>query len=523
MIILNTGTEIFDNNQNVYVLGDIIGSGGFGYVFKAIRKSDNKTFAVKTMLPSFGNNDDQLVFENEIALATKIVGENIIHYEFVNDGKILPNYPPYIIMEYANHGTLKELIRSRNKELFSNQQIISMFKQLVNGMNIINKTFVHRDIKPDNILICDSTLKITDFGLSKIAAESTRTNSFKGWGTYLYMSPEAWILAPNKMQMDIYSMGIVFFQIASLQYPYNSEMSTVEECKRVHLYGAIKNLSQLNPNLSSTIISVINKMLEKADQNRFKNWSEILAFLEKNEDQKKLSSIVSSLIEIKSAADVRKQKEIEAFQKQKQEENEFYNLVKSQFENEIWDTIIKVANEYNDSCASNDKFTSLRVSPANEPKYYYEFRTPFKERIVLGLWVVYENSLQKKQFNYGAFIDKNREDIYGRQTQMVNYTLTHNNKPVIGLAKIFSEETRLGFNLILLKSGGLYGDWVIMRNKNNFSAITGNMRQEPFAFDFDELPREIDNQHTTGNYSYTTETYTKEKFMQILFSIFKKS
>lgn len=188
MIMLNKGTIIFDKRGNEYELQDIIGNGGFGYVFKAVRKHDCKSFAVKTMLPSFQDNTDQIVFENEISLSTEINGENIIHYEFVNDGKILPDFPPYIIMEYADGGTSANLIKRRNQELFSNSEIISMFKQLAKGMKIINEKLVHRDIKPHNILICDNQLKISDFGLSKIASANTRSRSFKGWGTYLYMA-----------------------------------------------------------------------------------------------------------------------------------------------------------------------------------------------------------------------------------------------------------------------------------------------------------------------------------------------
>ncbi len=524
MTILNIGSKICDNKNNEYELIDIIGRGGFGCVFKAKRKTDNKYFAVKSMLPSFGDGNDQYVFENEIDAASKISGNNIIKYEFVNDGKILPEYPPFIIMEYANNGTLKNLLSERNNQHFSNEQIISMFTQLANGMKIINQKLVHRDIKPENILIDGNSLKITDFGLSKIVTENTRTYTFKGWGTYLYMSPEAWTFAPNTIQMDIYSMGIVFFEIASLQYPYNSKMDTIEECKRVHLNSGIKSLYSLNPNLSPTIVSVINKMLEKSEKRRFKNWDDIISFLNKNNDKSnQLSNIVNSLIINKNEADIKKQRETEARQKQMQAEKEFYDLVKSQLNNDILASVNKMIESYNSNCADDDKFTPIRIGQSNAPKFYYEFRTQFRERIVIGLWAIKENSLQREEFNTWALVDNYREDIFGPRTYTANYTLTYNDKPVIGLVNIFSEDTSLGFNLMLVKDSGIYGDWYILNGHNNFSLLSGNARQEPFYFNFDELPKQIDQRQATGNFSLTISPFTEELFLKTLVAIMKKA
>lgn len=524
MILLNIGSKIYDNKDNEYELISIIGRGGFGCVFQAVRKSDNKYFAVKSMLPSFAGGDDQYMFENEIDAASKICGENIIKYEFVNDGKTLPDYPPYIIMEYAKNGTLKNLIANRDKQFFSNDQIISMFKQLANGMQIINQKLVHRDVKPENILVDGNTLKITDFGLSKIVTETTRTNTFKGWGTYLYMSPEAWTFAPNTIQMDIYSMGIVFFEIASLQYPYNSKMDTIEECKRVHLTSGIKNLHSLNPNLSPSIVSVVNKMLEKSEKRRFKNWEEIITYLDKNENKSnELSNIVNSLIISKTEADIKKQRETEEYQKKMQEEKEFYDLVKSQFINDILTPINNMIDTYNATCADNDKFTFIKACQSNSPKFYYEFKTQFKERIILALWAIREKSLQKEEFNTWALADGYREDIFGPRTYTVNYTLEYNKKPVIGLVSIYSEDTRLGINLMLVKYSGLYGDWYIVTGHNNLSFFTGNCRQEPFAFDLDELPKQIDQSQSMGAYNIDIQPFKEELFLKALISIMKKS
>ena len=93
-----------------------------------------------------------------------------------------------------------------------------MFLQLASGMKHINSILVHRDIKPDNILIVDDVLKITDFGLAKYAEATTRSVTFKGYGTKEYCAPEVCKNEKNTIYMDIYSMGIVFYEIATLKY-----------------------------------------------------------------------------------------------------------------------------------------------------------------------------------------------------------------------------------------------------------------------------------------------------------------
>ena len=135
--------------------------------------SDVSIFAVKTTFPSFGDSSSANAFKNEIQSAAKVRGENVISYEYVHDGETFLGFPPYIIMEYANGGTLRSTLEEliKNHTMLENVVLIDFFKQLASGMEDINRVLVHRDIKPDNILKCGSTWKISDFGLAKIAVE----------------------------------------------------------------------------------------------------------------------------------------------------------------------------------------------------------------------------------------------------------------------------------------------------------------------------------------------------------------
>ena len=173
-------------------------------------------------------------------------------------------------------------------------------------MLAISKNLVHRDIKPENILIADGELKISDFGLSKMAGESTRTLTFKGYGTAKYVAPEAWKNDSNTIQMDIYSMGIVFYELATLQYPY--DISSIRDplgMRDVHLFQTVKAPSAINHDLPAIIIAIIMRMMEKSVHRRFNNWEDIIAALEiKDMPQGSMSSLINKAMEHRNEADL---------------------------------------------------------------------------------------------------------------------------------------------------------------------------------------------------------------------------
>ncbi len=184
-MILLPGSKIKDDKNNSYILSGILGNGGFGAVYKAHKEDDKSIVAVKALLSTFDNEEGLLSFKKEIKQTTLISSTNVIKYYYVHDGTQFESLPPYIIMEYANDGTLKTMLdRKKDKsEQFSLDYLLGLYRQLLNGMKAVNEKLVHRDIKPENILIKDGLLKISDFGLSKFANDATKTLTFKGYGT----------------------------------------------------------------------------------------------------------------------------------------------------------------------------------------------------------------------------------------------------------------------------------------------------------------------------------------------------
>ena len=143
-------------------------------------------------------------------------------------------------------------------------------------MEAINSILIHRDIKPDNILISDGQMKITDFGLSKIVHDGTRQLTFKGFGHIKYMAPEKESKETNTIQMDIYSMGITFYELATLRHPYPlKDDANFLDWEKAHYFTNAASPTTINKSINSTIAQVVLRMMEKSTSKRYKTWDEI--------------------------------------------------------------------------------------------------------------------------------------------------------------------------------------------------------------------------------------------------------
>lgn len=508
-MILNPGSFIKDDSGRVYILDEIIGRGGFGYVFKAHRENDNAIFAVKTMFPSFGDTSTEAAFKNEIQSALQVRNENIIRYEFVHNGDAFPDLPPYIIMEYAEGGTLASLLDKKRAEakMFNSDELLCIFKQLVNGMLSISATLVHRDIKPDNILLCEGTLKISDFGLSKIAAEDTRTMTFKGAGTPLYMAPEAWDFTKNTVQMDIYSMGIVFYELASLRYPYTPIPRTWEECKNAHLYSQVSSLERVNPQLPSNIVSIINRMLEKSTQRRFSNWQEILSILEAQvQADSPVDKLVAMAVATTNAQDRARQAAENARKQRAREKDDLCRLVHTQFESAVVAPLVDFAEKFNMQYAGKEKifYTTDSKRDFGGSSFYWQMGIPSSNTITISMEVIFKEN-HSREVPLDIFWGE-------RRTKVEHYIPQYKGKNILAWGEI-KNKRGYGFNILLIDSGEIYGDWIIMNNKNNFSHFANRERPEPFAFGLHELPTEIDKVQITHLYSADFVPFEATQFL----------
>lgn len=504
-MIITIGSTLKDDKGNTYILDDVLGSGGFGNVYKAHCESDGTEVAVKLLQNTFDSDDAYLSFQKETNQSKLIDSENVIKYLFIHDGKLFPEYPPYIIMEYTDSGTLRQFIKDQCGKQIDIETLKGIFFQLANGMKAISEHLVHRDIKPDNILNFSGIFKITDFGLSKISGDSTKTLSFKNAGTPYYIAPEAWNNDKNTIQMDIYSMGIVFYELATLSYPYNlPAIPDAISCRNMHLYDTVINPTIKNPNLPPNIVSMIIKMLEKPTQNRYKNWDEIIAALgTKQLPQTDISAFVSRAVSNRNERDLEQQRQQSEKRKAENEREDYIKFMFSQFHNTITEPVSEFAKAFNMQYSNGKELSVIEVPPTGRStKVAISIQSKSGHKIDISGEILFkENFSRKVQSPFG-------------DVRTVNYIPQCKRKDILLWCQV-DDMLGYGFNILLLKNDdSIYGDWFILENSSN--ALSREKRKSPFGFQLSELPKEIELIDAMHIYVSKLYPYTKDKLLQFI-------
>jgi serine/threonine protein kinase len=489
-MVIVIGSIIQDQTNRDYEITRFIGAGSFGNVYEARRKTDSTLWAVKTLQTPFADATILKTFINEGNLAATISHQNVIKYTFFHDGSTFTGLPPYIIMELADGGTLARLIESRQakKQFLSNDELKAFFAQLIDGMEAINVSLVHRDIKPDNILFASGTLKISDFGLSKIVTEATRTTTFKGVGCLPYMAPEAWRLEKNTILMDIYSMGIVFYELATLKHPLAVSKGDITAWQDAHFFQNPSRPDVLNAGVSSVISQTISKMIEKKPESRFQNWSEIRHFLAKDHvATTSQSSLVDTVLKRRMEVDEKQKAQQLAIEKRRQEIDQLRQVISYQFNNDIVQPIKAFLDQVNSQYAGPENAISISQNGMSA-----NISTSSHKQLTLDV-----RAILKEDFYRERIIDD-----FGMRSSRTELRLpTYQGQPLMAWGYLKAQDNR-GFNFLLLENKeSPYGIWQLLINRSN--AIAREQRIAPFPFDFDEIEEEI--QHLRGMHIYVSE------------------
>ena len=502
-MIISKGTKIYDKDRNEYVIEERIGGGGFSAVFKAKNNKNGEYYAIKTFSSDFADSTELQTFKNEIIKAMQVESKNTVKYIFFNDGEIFSELPPYIIMEYCNGGTLKDyLIKVKESANgITNEELKQIYSQLISGMKDINSKLIHRDIKLENIFVKDGIIKIGDFGISKNITDATRTNTFKGFGSPPYIAPEGWRFEKNTIKMDIYAMGIVFYQIATLlNYPYIIQNRNEDEYKNAHLYQGVINPRQYNSNLEFNIETTILKMLEKEPNKRFDNWDDIdsKVLIEK---KSRKSDLLDRILKKQIAIDEKNRKiEIESTRRQEAINDRKKTINYSIYEN-IYMPIKEIVDAFNEEYASG-RIVLTDYSVSTDAYSNIHLNTVSGKRVKIEIHSIIDKEFTREyrdQFFGEIYEEKYRPTIKGQEILawgIINY----------------SDE--LSYNLILVYDPDcIYGKWYQLKNRN--SAFNQNPRTpEVFAFEFDEIEEEIQYINAVHTYTSTLETYSKDEVLE---------
>lgn len=257
---------------NRYEIMEKIGGGGMALVYKARCQLLNRFVAVKILRPEFTSDEDFISkFKRESQAAASLSHPNIVNiYDVGNED----NDVYYIVMEYVKGRTLKQVIKE--KGALEADECINIGKQIALALQHAHTNhIVHRDIKPHNILITDdSRVKVTDFGIARAATASTVTNTGSVIGSVHYFSPEQARGGYTDEKSDLYSLGIVLYEMATGRVPFEGESPIAIALK--HIHEDVTPPSVINKNIPKALEDIIMKLIQKDQSKRYNNAKEIL-------------------------------------------------------------------------------------------------------------------------------------------------------------------------------------------------------------------------------------------------------
>ena len=258
-----------------YEILEQIGGGGMALVYKARCQLLDRLVAVKVLKDEFVD-DEEFVrkFKRESQAAASLSHPNIVNIYDVGVEKQENREIHYIVMEYIKGGTLKDLIRKKDK--LSLDETIDYSQQIASALQDAHKNkIVHRDIKPQNIMITDDNrVKVTDFGIARASTSATVTTTSDALGSVHYFSPEQARGGYTDEKSDIYSLGIVMYEMATGSLPYQGESPITVALK--HVQEEIIPPRELNKEIPEKLEKVILKSVQKRQSDRYQNISEML-------------------------------------------------------------------------------------------------------------------------------------------------------------------------------------------------------------------------------------------------------
>lgn len=260
------GQKISDRYQIIKSIGE----GGMANVYLAYDTILDRNVAVKVLRGDL-SNDEKFVrrFQREALAASSLTHPNIVEVYDVGED----NGEYYIVMEYIEGKHLKNLLKKRGKLTLS--EAVDIMLQITDGMAAAHDSYIiHRDIKPQNIMILENGLvKITDFGIAMAmnATQLTQTNSVMG--SVHYLPPEQASGQGSTLQSDIYSMGIVMYELLTGELPFKGDNAV--EIALKHLKEPIPDIREKIPNVPNSIYNIIKRATAKNPKNRYNDAREM--------------------------------------------------------------------------------------------------------------------------------------------------------------------------------------------------------------------------------------------------------
>ena len=455
--------------------------GGMGEIYLCQDKINDRQVAIK--LIAIDNPTEAKLFQSEIDISLALKHNNIIQTHYANTSTVSGVDFYYQVMEFHKNGNLRNVLINSTENI-SLADCYKIMTDLANGLQHAHQKIIHRDLKPENILYGnDGNYKICDFGLAKYVDNKTRTQTFKGSGTYPYMAPECWTFDSNTISMDLYALGIIYFEILTKKLPFIGRNET--EIKEKHLFETLPNLLDFRGDIPIKIVQMIGKMTNKRPAERYISVNEVINVLD---------SVSNEVIEVPKTNDKLLQlanKKIADQQREQLEGQRKMNELQTKDRlldhsaELLFQKFIDRVNELNahlEQAKINVQRSRRKLSISFQSKsiqFYFFSDSDIQQQIDRRIKAAKDFQIQR----YG-FLVQDVEKTY----------LEKDNVMLLGKAEIGGGYSRSGwgYNLILKRNGpeDLYGEWSIAWF--NDSPLFAGQHLEHYPIDVPEFYQEYE-------------------------------
>lgn len=259
-----------------YDILELIGSGGMSNVYRGYDNIDQRTVAVKILRDEYVDNVEFLRrFKNESKAIALLNHPNIVRVYDVSFNNSIHS----IVMEHIDGMTLKDYIRQRGPLLYRDAVHFSL--QILRALqHAHDKGIVHRDIKPQNIMLTsDGEIKVTDFGIARFARSEVRTVTDRAIGSVHYISPEQAKGENTDEKSDIYSVGVMLFEMLTGQLPFEADSAVSVAIKQIQVQAVSPR--SINPNIPEGLGEITLRAMQKEPRSRYLSAAEMIADLER--------------------------------------------------------------------------------------------------------------------------------------------------------------------------------------------------------------------------------------------------
>lgn len=254
-----------------YIINQLVGSGGMANVYLARDLILDRDVAVKVLRFDFQDNQDAIRrFQREAMAASQLLHHNVVEVYDVDEEE----GQQYIVMEYVKGNDLKTFIREKSP--VSLELAVNIMSQILSAIDIAHRhNIIHRDIKPQNILITENNeVKITDFGIAVVLSDTSLTQTNTLLGSVHYLSPEQARGGSATVKSDIYALGVVLYELITGEVPYDGESAVSVALK--HFQEEFPRVKEHLDYVPQSLENVVMRATAKSLEHRYSSVQEML-------------------------------------------------------------------------------------------------------------------------------------------------------------------------------------------------------------------------------------------------------